>query len=69
MANGSMIGLVREYFPDVNDSEAMHILWNYTGYPSFWLGEPYASARDQLQHLKDVGFEAASAEINARMAP
>ena len=59
--------LVREYFPDVDDYRAGYILWNYTGYPGFFTGDPETCLRDQLQHVKDVGFEQMDAELETSM--
>ena len=28
--------VVREYFPDASDEDVEFILWERTGYPSFW---------------------------------
>lgn len=30
------IPIVREYFPNVTENEALAILWDNTGYPDFW---------------------------------
>lgn len=60
----TFLGTVKEFFPDASDDEAMSILWNYTGYPSFWSGEPETCLREQLQHLKDVGFEEVDREMD-----
>ena len=58
--------LVREYFPDASDDEALDILWNYTGYPGFWTGkDPDSACRAQLQHLKEVGRAQVDAELDA----
>ncbi|KKN63761.1 hypothetical protein LCGC14_0498650 [marine sediment metagenome] len=49
--------LVREYFPDSNDDEAGYILWEHTGFPSFWNipkdgATPEACCRKQLKEFK-----------------
>jgi hypothetical protein len=67
-SSGTFIATVKEFFPDASDDEAMGILWNYTGYPNFWTGEPKASLREQLQHLKDVGFEQVDRELDEALA-
>lgn len=64
MASTDFISVVREFFPNATDEEAMGILWGYTGYPSFYTGEPLDSCREQLQHLKDIGFEEADREMD-----
>jgi hypothetical protein len=28
--------VVREFFPDASDDDCGYLLWNHTGYPSFW---------------------------------
>lgn len=68
MASSSFIDVVKEFFPEATDDEAMGILWNYTGYPSFWRGEPNKCLREQLQHLKDVGPEAVDRELDEALA-
>lgn len=46
--------IVRDVFPDVNDEEAECILWERTGWPAFWDGDPETVLRRQLQELKDA---------------
>lgn len=67
VTNQNFIDLVRELFPNTSDEEALGILWNYTGYPGFWEGDPIDCCREQLLHLKDVGMEAVDAEFEAQM--
>lgn len=64
MSNVDYTSIVKEYFPDVTDEEAQGILWNYTGYPDFWDGNPEAVCREELAHLKDVGPAAVDAEYD-----
>jgi hypothetical protein len=66
--SGTFIATVKEFFPEVSDDEAMGILWNYTGYPSFWHGDPKGTLREQLQHLKDVGPEQVDRELDEALA-
>lgn len=66
--SGTLIDVVKEYFPEATDDEALDILWNYTGYPSFWRGAPMASLREQLQHLKEVGREQVDRELDQALA-
>ncbi len=52
--------LVREVFPDATDDEAGFILFEFTGFPSFWrIPEDGATPREcclkQLRHLKEHG--------------
>lgn len=65
MTAPSFVDLVREYFPGVTDEQAMDILWNYTGFPGFWDGDPARVCREQLAHLKEVGPAAVDAEFEA----
>ena len=44
----SVYGIVREYFPRASDEEASFILWEKTGWPSFWHGDPETCLREQL---------------------
>ena len=46
------IELVREYFPNVSEDKAEYILWNETGFPSFWRGDPEQSCREQLEDFR-----------------
>lgn len=66
--SGTFIATVQEFFPEATDEEAMGILWSYTGYPSFWHGEPETCLREQLQHLKDVGPEQVDREMDEALA-
>lgn len=50
--------LVREYFPGVTDEEVECILWEKTGFPTFWNipvdgNTPEECCRKQLQEYKD----------------
>lgn len=52
------VELVREVFPDATDDEADYILWEHTGFPSFWNipeeGEtPEECCKFQLELLKE----------------
>jgi len=49
--------LVKHYFPDVTDEVADGILWEYTGFPAFWITNkwyptPVSRCRKQLRQLK-----------------
>lgn len=42
--------IVREFHPDATDDQVLKILWEYTGYPSFWRsGNPGLECRQQLK--------------------
>ncbi len=46
--------VVREYFPDASDDDVDYILWEKTGYPSFWeTDDTEACLRKQLQEFKE----------------
>lgn len=49
----SWLDLVREYFPQATDAEADMLLWEHTGYPDFWQGDPVECCRRQLAELRD----------------
>ena len=46
------VDIVREYFPDATDDFAGYVLWNRTGWPRFWAGDPETCMRQQLQEYK-----------------
>ena len=46
--------MVLEYFPDANDEFIEFVVWEKTGYPSFWEGSPEKCFRKQLQEFKDT---------------
>lgn len=45
--------IVREYFPDATDGEVSYILWNHTGFPCFWHGDPETCLRQQLEAYRN----------------
>lgn len=54
----TFLELVKEYFPDATDDEAGYILWNETGFPSFWNvpkdgNTPEECLRAQLKRLSE----------------
>ena len=50
------IELVRQYFPNVSEEMADHILWNRTGFPSFFPGgeNPEKYFGNQLAEYKKL---------------
>lgn len=64
----SFLDLVRDFFPDVSDEQALDILWNYTGFPAFWDGDPLKVCREQLAYLKEVGPARVDADFEAALA-
>lgn len=46
--------IAKEYFPQATDEQIDFILWEYTGFPAFWNGDPETCLRKQLQELKDI---------------
>ena len=54
----SPLQIAREIFPEVpkgkkGDNSLGYIIWNFTGYPSFWDGDPETCFRRQLQEYHD----------------
>lgn len=49
------LDVAREIFPDMGDDELDYMLWEYTGYPSFFNSKEPVSVqiRRQLQRAKD----------------
>lgn len=45
--------IAREYFPGADERLINYVLWNCTGFPSFWDGDPETVLRQQLQAAKD----------------
>jgi hypothetical protein len=53
------LDLVREVFPDATDEEAGTLLWEQTGFPSFWNiprdgATPEECCRTQLERFKTL---------------
>lgn len=44
----SIADIAREYFPEASDSELEGIVWERTGFPCFFEGEPESCLREQL---------------------
>jgi hypothetical protein len=44
--------IAREYFPDAEDDWLESVVWNETGWPCFWRGDPQDSLRLQLAIVK-----------------
>lgn len=55
--------VARELFPNETDVGLTEILWNYTPFP---FGTP-KMIREQLEHLKEVGFDQVDQEIAEMM--
>lgn len=55
-------GIVREVYPGANDKLVNYILWEHTGYPSFWATR--SPEEECRQQVKD-----SAAEIAERMPP
>lgn len=45
--------VANQYFPGVNVWELNEILWSYTGYPEFWIGDPETCLRRQLKEAAE----------------
>lgn len=72
--------IAREIFPEVKrgkkgDAYLSHIIWSFTGYPSFWIGDPETCFRRQLQEYHDdpqgvqARQQAALDELSAKSTP
>jgi hypothetical protein len=49
----SALDIAREYFPDYDDCGLDYVIWEHTGYPSFWHGDDIeAEFRSQLEFYK-----------------
>ena len=46
------LDIAREYFPNADDATLDFFLWEYTGFPSFWGGDPGTVLRRQLTELQ-----------------
>jgi hypothetical protein len=55
--------LVQEYFPELNDAEAEHVLWSLTAFPFVGV----AKIREQLRELAD-GFKEFNGTLQAYFA-
>lgn len=47
------INLVRRIFPEVSEQEAGYLLWNETGFPAFYYGDPEVYFAAQLNEFKE----------------
>jgi len=45
--------VANQFFPGANICVLRDILWNYTGYPQFWVGDPETCLRRQLKEAKE----------------
>jgi len=46
--------VARQYFPDTNLVELNEIMWSFTGFPSFWIGDAETCFRRQLREAKEA---------------
>ena len=46
--------IVREYFPDATDQFVDYVLWERTGWPSFWQGNPVECLRGQVLDFREA---------------
>lgn len=54
--------IVREYFPGISDGDMNVVLWEFTGWPCFWDGDPETCLRRQLEELRSAPPSAPEAE-------
>lgn len=52
----SAIDIAREYFPYECDTELDYIIWNKTGFPSFFRGDPILCFRRQLREYRQAVY-------------
>lgn len=46
--------IAREIFPDADNDFLGYVIWNETGFPCYWDGDPETCFRRQLQEYKDT---------------
>jgi len=56
--------LVRKYFPDMDDQSCDYLLWEFTSFPL----ENVEVIEKQIQHVKEIGWEAAQKESDDILA-
>lgn len=44
--------LVRQVFPKADDKTADYLLWEFTGFPQFWVGDHVVGCLTQLEEVK-----------------
>lgn len=64
--NVDFVGIVRSVFPGIPDGDATALLWEYTGFPGFWDGDPADCCLRQVRRLRDIGAKAIDAERDAQ---
>lgn len=57
------LAITKEYFPDLPDNDCLYILWNETGWPHFFQGDPETYLRKQLAKFKDKLVKARGGEM------
>jgi len=64
------IQIAKEILGDLSDDILEFIIWEYTGYPSFFDGNPEECFRAQLREFKELGqqFLDAERELNLILA-
>ena len=45
--------VARQYFPNSNIIDLNGIMWSFTGFPSFWVGDAETCFRKQLSEAKE----------------
>ncbi len=58
MTDERVLEICREELPQHSDDGYGYILWNHTGYPHFWTGDPEECLRNQLRNYRDGSGEA-----------
>lgn len=52
------VAIVKEYYPELKGKKGInnfagYTLWNFTGWPSFWSGDPEMCMREQIKAYAD----------------
>lgn len=50
--------LVRQYWPNATDEFCQYVLWEHTGFPEFWTGDPVQCCSEQLAEYRRHGEQA-----------
>lgn len=75
----SVVTIAREYFPDADDAEIDHLIWDETGFPCFWEipldgATPEDCFRMQLaraaarEHFGEYGYFAGEKQMELALA-
>lgn len=54
MADMTWLDVARAVFPEADDATLGMYLWEYTGFPEFWRGDPVTECTKQLVEAKEA---------------